>query len=165
MSFSAEPASPGLVRDSGLPGPALAAALRATDDGQAFMLSVVDESQAVRSALLGAAEIFFREPDELRLALWAGSRTAAHLQRTRRATLALVCDGHFAQIGIAVATVVELAGFAGLQAFTCRIVRTEAQRVGYALLDSGLVFSLPEGQRASARKRWRAQRAALAALA
>ena len=110
------------------------------------------------TSLLGIGELYAPGPRSVRFALWAQARAARALATGARAALTFVFDGAFYQVQLdatPIASTDALAG--GLACFEAKILSGEAQRVPYARLDAGIVFTLDEGEREATLRRWRAQ--------
>jgi len=116
------------------------------------------------TALLGIGELYAPDPRSLRFALWAQARATHALAAGGRAALTFVFDGAFYQVQLdAVPIASDAAQAAGLACFEAGIASGEAQRVPYARLDAGIVFTLDEPQREATLRRWDEQMAWLKA--
>jgi hypothetical protein len=110
------------------------------------------------TSLLGIGELYAPGPRSLRFALWAQARAARALATGARAALTFVFDGAFYQVQLDVRPIVSHdAQAGGLACFEATIVSGEAQRVPYARLDAGIVFTLEEREREATLRRWREQ--------
>jgi hypothetical protein len=144
----------------------LAGALQGWFDGshphpgcdQAYALLSLDELGRPHTSLLSLGELWAPDPQHLRLALWPSARAVAHLEQRPRAALTGVADGVFFQIQLCEVRTLGLA--AGLQCFSARVEQVETQRVAYAQLKNGIVFTLEDD---AVLVRWRAQLTALQA--
>jgi hypothetical protein len=110
------------------------------------------------TSLLGVGELYAPGPRSLRFALWAQARAARALATGARAALTFVFEGAFYQVQLDVTPIESTAAQAGgLACFEATIVSGEAQRVPYARLDAGIVFTLDEQEREATLRRWNAQ--------
>ena len=108
-------------------------------------------------ALLSVGEVVTLPDHRLRLALWPGSTTAGNLGRTRRATLAAVTHGVAYRVRLEVVPLGDLHGPTGTYAvFDGRVVGLREDVVPYAVLESGIRFSLVDIEGTLAR--WRVTR-------
>ena len=128
--------------------------------GLTVELVTVDADGWPRVALLSAGEIVAIGAERLRLALWPASRSAANLERSGRALLALVWEGAAHRVGNEAARGpdIEVAGEARA-AFDARVRSVARDEVPYARLRTGITFELPE--RAPVLARWAAMVAAM----
>jgi hypothetical protein len=137
------------------------AVVRAWFDGTAlanktgFTVSLLtsDAQGYVRTSLLGVGELYAPDSRRLCVALWPGSRAAAVLAQSGRATLTFVCEDAFYQVQMRFEplerAVGEIGGAArGLVYFAGLIDTGETQRVRYARLTGGITFELAEGREA-----------------
>ncbi|RQH10152.1 hypothetical protein D1Y85_02585 [Paraburkholderia dinghuensis] len=110
------------------------------------------------TSLLGIGELYAPGPHSLRFVLWAHARASKALAMGARAALTFVFDGAFYQVQLGVRPIGSAAAQAsGLACFEATIVSGEAQRVPYARLDAGIVFTLDEHEREATLRRWSAQ--------
>ncbi|WP_322014872.1 hypothetical protein [Paraburkholderia sp. J12] len=110
------------------------------------------------TSLLGIGELYAPDARTLRVALWSGARSARSLAGSAPAALTFVFDGAFYQVQLdAVQMASREAEAAGLACFEAAIAAGEAQRVPYARLDSGIVFTLDESGREATLRRWAEQ--------
>ncbi|MEE8396769.1 MAG: hypothetical protein V3S29_11985, partial [bacterium] len=131
--------------------------------GVTFLLTTIESSGWPRMALLGAGEVLAVSPQELRLALWPDSRTAAALTASGRGTLFLVHGGAAYTVRLAARRLANLpAGDAALACFGGAVVEGEEDRVGYATLTGGISFRLHHPEQVLAR--WKVVIEALRAI-
>lgn len=122
-----------------------------------FTVSLVtrDDDGRLGTSLLGIGELYAPGPHSLRFALWAQARAARALATGARAALTFVFDGAFYQVQLGVSPIRPAGAQAGgLVCFEATIVSGEAQRVPYARLDAGIVFTLDEREREATLRRW-----------
>ncbi len=111
--------------------------------GETFVLVTINEEGWPHLALLSVGELFSPASDEVRIALWPGTRTTANLRRGGRATLAAFLDGtaYYIELEVEPLAVAARPGDS-LARFRARVRRSRADRVEYADLVSGVRFSL-----------------------
>jgi hypothetical protein len=124
----------------------------ASQTGETFVLSTVGEHGWPHLAMLSAGELLAISARELRLALHAGSGTSANLARSGRGTLLAVADGG----AITIRLLARLLGHRSvdggeLALFDAEVAELTEHRVGYAELESGIRFRLPEPELVLAR--------------
>lgn len=130
--------------------------------GFTLALASVDPQGRVHTSLLGLGEVLAlprgqdakagaAPHDRLRFALWPGARSVAYLVRNGRATLSCVHDATFYQIHLD--AVERLTDAVGLARFGARVEQAEAQRVAYAALTSGILYTLLEDASAVAARK------------
>ncbi|WP_455811774.1 hypothetical protein [Pseudomonas graminis] len=130
---------------------------------QAIRLSSVGENGWPYAAQLSLGEIIARSPQELLFAIWPQSTTTRNLQRDGKITLALVLDGAVMEIQALATQRKETLTDLALAVFSAEVKQVIAHRAPYAMVTSGLTFSLND--EAAALTRWHEQIAALKALA
>lgn len=108
---------------------------------QAIQLASVDESGWIRQAMLSAGELLVVDDQELRLALYATSRTTQALSATGQGLLTLVVPDHVFRIQLSVRKLAtaETQGIPH-EIFSSRPVEVEEDRVGYAKVTHGIEF-------------------------
>jgi hypothetical protein len=110
------------------------------------------------TSLLGIGEVYAPGPRSLRFALWAQARAARSLAMGANAALTFVFGGAFYQVQLSVKPIgSDAAQAGGLACFEATIMSGEAQRVPYARLDAGIVFTLDEREREATLRRWSVQ--------
>jgi len=114
-------------------------------------------------AMISVGELVVIAPDRLALALWPASTCAANLSHAKRATLALVAEGHAFSLLCEGRTERPLQTGAGrpLRGFDLRVTEALDDAAPYADLLSGVTYRLHDP--AGALARWSATRAALRA--
>jgi hypothetical protein len=125
-----------------------------------FTASLVtgEASGRLGTSLLGIGELYAPNAHSLRLALWSQARAARALAGGAPAALTFVFDGAFYQVQMSAAPMaVPQAQAQGLACFEAVLLAAEAQRVPYARLDSGIVFTLEERGRETTMRRWATQ--------
>lgn len=142
----------------GLPEPLLAALADDPGDhvGLTFLLLTATDDGWPHLAMLGAGELWALSPGELRLALWPSSTATANLERGGRATVAAVLDGTSYSVRV---RATRAADIEALACFHARVEDVGADVVPYAVLESGVRFSLTDPGATIAR--WRRVRDAL----
>lgn len=150
------------------PAAALPERLRTRLDGRrldepeprAIVLASAGTTRRPHVALLSRAEVVAVSESRLRIALHAGSRTAANLAETGAATLLLADSGEVDTIAIdaRVAGRTDVAG-TELLLFDARATEVRSHAVPYAHVTSGITFSLVDPP--PTLERWRATVAAL----
>lgn len=140
-----------------VPLPAVVAALvdgtgLAGKVGHTISLTAADADRWPRLALLSVGEVLSTTGSDLRLALYAGSRTTAALTESGRALLNVVLDGVSYKVR---AEVARVAGDGPLALFDGRVVDVDEDRVGYAEITSGITYRLADAD--AVVERWSAQ--------
>ncbi|WP_233864480.1 hypothetical protein [Paraburkholderia adhaesiva] len=133
---------------------------RSLADKTGFTASLVTHHDDGRlgTSLLGIGELYASGPRSLRFVLWAQARAASALATGARAALTFVFDGAFYQVQLGVTPIRSAEAQAnGFACFEATIVSVELQRVPYARLDAGIVFTLDEREREATLRRWSAQ--------
>jgi hypothetical protein len=110
-------------------------------------------------AMVSVGELALVAEGRLALALWPASTCAANLDRERRATLAVVLDGHAYSLRCRVVADRELGTDPPLRAFALEVTSVLDDVAPYADLVSGVTFRLHD-ERATV-DRWRRTRAAM----
>lgn len=132
--------------------------------GLTVLLLTVDTAGWPRVAMLSAGEVLAVGPRALRLALWPDSASAANLERTGRATLAMVHAGAGWYLRCAGRRQADLALPGGrlLASFALTVEEALEDAVPYAELTHGIEFRLADRERTLAawRDAVRAMRAA-----
>lgn len=112
--------------------------------GQASLLMTVDDDGLIRTSLLSNAELYIRDSQHMRLALWANSNTSGNLARTGRGTLFRVDDGtaHSIQFECSPpAPLVEL-GDKSIVMVDATVAEVQSDTVEYATIMHALDFKL-----------------------
>ena len=112
--------------------------------GETVLLLTVSETGWPHLAMLSVGELLAVPPDEVRIALWKGTRTGNNLRRTSKGTLALVHGGagHYIELQVTDAGTLEVSNKT-LDSFSCSVTKVLSDVVGYAKLTTGIRFELP----------------------
>jgi hypothetical protein len=128
--------------------------------GTAIGVYTADPDGWPHPAQLSPGEVLLFPDGEVRLAVWAKSRTSENLRRDGRVVLMLAADGGLHELRFEV-TETPLSGSA-LATFSGRMIVAREHRVPYAQVVSGVQFTLHD--RDATLERWRRQVDALRSL-
>ena len=124
---------------------------RVLDDGEAgvgaglaFQLLTVDGDGWAHASMVSVGEVVAVDSENLRLALWPGSRAAANCAARRRATLAAVVDavGYSVRLKVSPSARIPNQERGELHTFDASVVEVRADVAPYAHLESGIRFRL-----------------------
>jgi hypothetical protein len=121
--------------------------------GATILLSTCSVDAWPQVSLLSVGEVLAVSRSEVRLALYAGSRTASALQSSRRGLLVLVRDGAVYKVRVHCDRIGSTG--AATAAFRAEVVTVEVDRVDYARVVHGIEYELVD--REGALDRWRSQ--------
>lgn len=128
--------------------------------GPTIVLTAVDRDGWPRQALLSVGEVLSVSGADVRLALYAGSRTTQALAGSGRGLLTVVAAGVVYKVGV---EVTRVGSGDGLAYFAGRVAAVDEDRVGYAQITSGITYELPDPP--PVRQRWARQIDQLRAVA
>jgi hypothetical protein len=111
--------------------------------GPTIVLTAVDGDGWPRQALLSVGEVLSVSGKDVRLALYAGSRTTRALASSGRALLTVAAGEAMYKVCVEVARV---GSGDGLAFFAGRVVAVDGDKVGYARVTSGITYELPDPQ-------------------
>lgn len=126
-----------------------------TKVGKTVLLSACEPGGWPRMALLSVGEVVAMNDTEVRLAVYANSRTTRALRGSRRGLLSLVVAGALYKIGIYAEPIRARMIPATSSPFRCRVVAVDEDHVGYASITEGIQYTVVEGE--SIIERWREQ--------
>jgi hypothetical protein len=129
--------------------------------GVTVLVLTVGEDAAPHLAMVSVGELALVAERRIALALWPASTCAENLDRERRATLAVVLDGHAYSLRCRVVAVqpVDDGADPPLRGFELDVISTLDDVAPYADLVSGITFRLHDEPATVAR--WRRTRSAL----
>jgi hypothetical protein len=111
--------------------------------GPTIVLTAVDGDGWPRQALLSAGEVLSVSGEDVRLVLYAGSRTTRALASSGRALLTVVAEAAVYKVCV---EVTRVGAGDGPAYFAGRVVAVDEDRVGYARITSGITYELPDPQ-------------------
>jgi hypothetical protein len=129
---------------------------------QAIRLSTVDADGWPKAALLTAGDVLALPNGRFRFAIFAGSGTAANLERDGRLTLGLSLDGGVCSLRMRARKCSQGLPELSLAFFEAEVERVRVHVAPYAAVTSGITFALHEP--AAVLKRWDREIAALRAV-
>jgi Pyridoxamine 5'-phosphate oxidase len=129
---------------------------------QAIRLSTVDADGWPKAALLTAGDVLALPNGRFRFAIFAGSGTAANLERDGRLTLGLSLDGGVCSLRMRARKCSQGLPELSLAFFEAEVERVRLHVAPYAAVTSGITFALHEP--AAVLKRWDREIAALRAV-
>lgn len=120
---------------------------------EAMMLLSVCEDGWPHAAMISVGEIFALNKEELKLALWPKTQTAANLLRTRRATLVAIHKGkaHYIRLKLDPLPTLKDAKY-NRERFAAKVVSVKEDTAKYAKITSGIQFDLYDPK--SVLRRW-----------
>ncbi len=123
--------------------------------GETILLVTADAERWPRVALLSVGEVLAVGDDEIRLAVYRGSRTTEAMAAAGRALLVLVVDETTFKVELDVRELDTSDEVAGLRLFAGAINAIDRDVVGYATVTGGIRYELddPDGSV----ERWRRQ--------
>jgi hypothetical protein len=129
--------------------------------GVTVLVLTIAEESSPHLAMVSVGELALLGDRRLALARWPASTSAANLDRERRATLALVLDGHAYSLRCRVLAGRALSGGTDppLRGFELEVTSAVDDVAPYADLVSGVTFRLHD--EAPTVRRWRRTRSAL----
>lgn len=123
--------------------------VRSIDDwrgsrGQASILMTADDDGRIRTSLLSNAELYIRDSQHMRLALWANSGTSGNLARTGRGTLFRVDEdtAHSIQLECSPPTPLVEFGDKSIVVVDAAVTEVQSDTVEYATIVHVLEFEL-----------------------
>lgn len=121
--------------------------------GHTFLLVACEPDGWPRMAMLSVGEVLATSGREVRLALYPSSGTTAALTEAGKGLLIVVLDGTTYKIRVEATRVHDPGGGGESDAlFVTSVTRVDEDRVGYATVEHGIMFSLTDEQ--AAVQRW-----------
>ena len=113
-------------------------------EGATILLLTTDEAGWPHMAMLSVGEVVATDPRTLRAALWLRSTTTKNLDRTGRATLALVANGsgYYLRVSAHRGADLDLGADGRLAYFVLQVDDVLEDAADYATLTSGVTFRL-----------------------
>lgn len=132
----------------------------ATKAGTVVQMAASDRDNRIRQAMLSVGEVLAISGSELRLALYASSRTTSALEAAGRGLITLVLDGmaHRVQLATERVSTEDIASTA-YAVFRARVTEVDQDVIGYARLVHGIEYELFDEPQVL--RRWKTQIALL----
>lgn len=124
--------------------------------GPAYLLVTADEDGTPRPCMLSAGEILAPDARRLRVALWAGTRTARNLARGSPALLCFVAPGTVFYVRGTPRALPPAAG-SDLERFEIAVSSVESDLHPGMPVTHGIGFAVEGGEPADVARSWRAQ--------
>lgn len=112
---------------------------------EAMQLLTGSEEEWPHQAMISMGEVIALSPQQLRLALWQGTKTSMNMRETGKATLIAVHEQRLLHIRLEVNLLPEIKGAVHPRdRFEARVIQVRVDQAPYAEITSGITFQLKD---------------------